>query len=66
MSRWRRNKQLAAYFNVTEMTIWRWKHDPSLDVPPASEVRDIEWNDLDAWDEWMKARAARRTGPEAA
>jgi hypothetical protein len=39
------------------MTLWRWKHDPHLGFPPASLINGVEWNDLDAVDDWMAARA---------
>jgi len=58
--RWVRNRALARYFNVSEMTIWRWKRDPKLNVPPASVINDIDYNDIDAWDEWMRAQVVRR------
>jgi hypothetical protein len=54
--KWVRNSQLARHFNVSAMCLWRWKRDPALKCPPSYEVNSIEWNDLDAWDSWMKAR----------
>jgi hypothetical protein len=42
------------------MTVYRWKHDPSLATPEPMIVNDIEYNDLDAWDAWLKARAVSR------
>jgi hypothetical protein len=64
--RWVRNKQLGAHFNVTEMTIWRWKRDPKLNTPRSSVINGIEYNDLDQWDDWMRARVVNRAAPEAA
>jgi hypothetical protein len=46
------------------MTIWRWKHDPSLNFPPAHIVNGIEYNDLNRADAWMAARPARRGQPQ--
>ncbi|MBR1276112.1 hypothetical protein [Bradyrhizobium sp. AUGA SZCCT0283] len=54
--KWVRNSQLARHFNVSAMCLWRWKRDPALKCPPSYEVNDIEWNDLDAWDSWMRSR----------
>ena len=54
--KWIRNSALAKHFGVSAMCLWRWKRDPSLNCPPAYEVNGIEWQDLDAWDRWMKAR----------
>lgn len=55
-----RNSALARYFNVSRMTVYRWKHDPSLATPEPMIVNGIEYNDLDAWDAWLKARAISR------
>jgi hypothetical protein len=58
--RWARNKRLAEYLDVTEMTVWRWKRDPRLKFPLSSIINSIEYNDLDQIDEWLKARAVSR------
>jgi hypothetical protein len=58
--RWVRNKRLAEYLDVTEMTIWRWKRDPRLKFPLSGVINGIEYNDLDQIDEWLKARAISR------
>jgi predicted DNA-binding transcriptional regulator AlpA len=55
-SRWLRNGQLARYLGVSNMTLWRWKRDPDLDFPDATEINGIEFNDLDRIDEWMRTR----------
>jgi hypothetical protein len=57
LGRWVRNKRLAAYMTVSDMTVWRWKRDPKLKTPPSSVINGIEYNDLDAWDLWMRTRA---------
>ena len=54
--KWVRNAYLAKHFNVSAMCIWRWKRDPDLGCPPTSVVNGKEWNDLNAWDDWMRAR----------
>jgi hypothetical protein len=58
--RWVRNRRLAEYLDVTEMTIWRWKRDPRLKFPLSGVINGIEYNDLDQIDEWLKARAISR------
>jgi hypothetical protein len=58
--RWVRNKRLAEYLDVTEMTVWRWKRDARLKFPLSSVINGIEYNDLDQIDEWLKARAVSR------
>jgi hypothetical protein len=54
--RWVRNGQLARYLGVSNMTLWRWKRDPDLDFPDATEINGIEFNDVDVIDEWMRTR----------
>jgi hypothetical protein len=56
LGKWLRNGQLARHFGVSAMTIWRWKRDPDLDFPDASVINGIEFNDVDAIDEWMRTR----------
>jgi hypothetical protein len=51
-----RNAALARYLNKSDMCVWRWKRDPVLNCPPSYEVNGIEYNNLDLWDEWIKAR----------
>jgi hypothetical protein len=58
--RWARNAETARYLNVSVMTLWRWKRDPELDFPRAAVINDIERNNLDLIDEWMRRRTAPR------
>ena len=55
-----RNGKLARYIDVSRMTVHRWKRDARLKTPPPMVVNNIEYNDLDAWDAWLKARAVSR------
>jgi uncharacterized protein YjcR len=64
--RWARNKQLAEYLGISVMTLHRWKRDPKLNFPAASEVNNIERNDLDLIDEWLKSRVVDRLVKEVA
>jgi len=54
--RWVRNGELAKYLGVSKMTVWRFKHVPGFDFPPAAVINNIEFNDLDKVDAWMEAR----------
>ena len=56
--RWTRNAPLARYLNVSDMTIWRWKRNPALNFPPAAVINNVEYNDLNLIDEWMRSRIA--------
>jgi hypothetical protein len=62
LGRWARNKRTADHLNTSVMTLWRWKHDESLNFPLARIVNGIEYNDLDEIDAWMRARPARPRG----
>jgi len=53
--RWARNGATAKYLNISTMGLWRWKHDPKLNFPAAAVVNDIEYNDLNAVDDWMRS-----------
>jgi predicted DNA-binding transcriptional regulator AlpA len=58
--RWVRNVALAEYFGVTTMTIWRWQRDPNLSFPQPSVVNGISFTDIEAVDQWMRQRVAKR------
>jgi predicted DNA-binding transcriptional regulator AlpA len=63
--RWVRQKALAQFLNVTEMTVWRWQRDPSLNFPKPSIVNGLPYTDLDEVSEWMKSRVVSRAGKVA-
>jgi predicted DNA-binding transcriptional regulator AlpA len=58
--RWSRNSQLAEYLNVSDMTIWRWQRDRSLNFPQPSIINGLPYTSLDEIDSWMKARIVSR------
>ena len=58
--RWARNKEVAEYLGVTDVTVWNWRHNPSLNFPVPAEVNGKPYHDLDAIDEWMKSRVPGR------
>jgi predicted DNA-binding transcriptional regulator AlpA len=60
--RWARNFELAKYLNISEMTLWRWKHDPAYDFPRATKIDRMEFNDLDKVDAWLQSSPERRRG----
>ena len=64
--RWVRNKQLAEYLGISRMTLDRWKKNPKLNFPAASEVNGIERNDLDLVDDWLRSRVVSRLISEKA
>ena len=48
------------YGNVSEMTIWRWRHDSELGFPEPDPIRKRNYwrsDRLDAWDEARKKAA---------
>jgi hypothetical protein len=64
--RWLRNQQLADYFGVTVMTVWRWKQNDKLKFPPARLINGIEYNNFKSVDAWMRKRPVRRGRPSKA
>ena len=58
--RYKRNRPLARYIGISEMTLRRWKQDPALRTPAPMIVNGSEYNDVPQWDEWLKARAVSR------
>jgi hypothetical protein len=65
-ARWSRNAQTARYLGISVMTLWRWKHDPKPNFPPAAVVNEIEHNDLNLIDAWMRSRFAAHREKETA
>jgi len=55
--RYLRNLALARYLGLSQMGLYRWKRDPALGTPPASIINGIEYNDVEAWDAWLRDRA---------
>ena len=52
---------LTRYLDTTTMSIWRWERDPALNFPPAAVINKHRYHDLDAIDEWMRARVVGRS-----
>ncbi len=50
-ARFVRNKALAEYLGTTVMTIWRWRRDPKLNFPQATEINGVSYTDLDLVDQ---------------
>jgi hypothetical protein len=65
-ARWLRNKELASYFGVSVMTLWRWKNNPALGFPAAAIINGIEHNDRLECDGWMKKRRRAPAGQPVA
>ena len=59
--RWVRNAGLARYLAVSGMCIWRWKRDASINFPQPVVVNNVEYNDLNLVDTWMRERIVDRT-----
>lgn len=65
-ARFLRNKALAEYLGTTVMTIWRWRRDPKLNFPQATEINGVSYTDLDLVDQWMRLRVVDRAEREVA
>jgi predicted DNA-binding transcriptional regulator AlpA len=64
-NRYARTAALARYLNTTTMTIWRWQRDPDLNFPQPTRINRGRYHDLDAIDEWMRARVVSRSAQPA-
>jgi hypothetical protein len=53
------NAALARYLGVSTMTLWRWKHDPTLCVPSAIVIKGKDRNDLVEWENWLRTRKGK-------
>jgi len=62
--KWLRNRELARYLGISDMCLWRWKRDPTLNFPSSSVVNDIEYTSVDRIDEWMRQRIVKRHSGE--
>jgi predicted DNA-binding transcriptional regulator AlpA len=52
--------KVALRYSVTDMTIWRWLHDPALGFPQPIRInRKRFWNISDL-EQWERTRATRR------
>jgi predicted DNA-binding transcriptional regulator AlpA len=57
---WMGGAQLAQFFNVSAMTIWRWERDNQLEFPKPTIINSRKYWSRDDIDQWMKARAGYR------
>ena len=58
-AQWLTGTQVAAYFSVTVMTIWRWERDPDLEFPQPNLIHDRKYWSRDIIDAWMKQRPTK-------
>ena len=57
---WFRNRALAEYLNVSEVTIWNWQRDQELNFPQPSVINGIPYTSVKAVNDWMKTRVVSR------
>ncbi len=58
--RYLRAIEVANYFGVTTMGLWRWRKDPKLGFPKPHEVNGTPYFDLGEIESWMRKRVASR------
>jgi predicted DNA-binding transcriptional regulator AlpA len=61
-SEWLTGPQVARYFNISTMGIWRWQHDPRLSFPQATKIRSRNYwriSDIKEFEKRMVAAALR-------
>ena len=56
---WMGGTQLAQFFNVSSMTIWRWERDDKLKFPKPTIINSRKYWSREALDKWMRERATR-------
>jgi hypothetical protein len=61
-SEWFGGAQLARFFNVSAMTIWRWEHDPRLNFPKPTIINNRKYRSRDEIDRWMRDMATAKAG----
>jgi predicted DNA-binding transcriptional regulator AlpA len=49
---------LCRYLNRSQMSMWRWTHDESLNFPKPIVIRRVKYYDLDEVDGWLRERVA--------
>jgi hypothetical protein len=42
--------------NPSEVTWWRWRHDPAMGCPPMKEVNGRKYGSLREWQKWWAQR----------
>jgi excisionase family DNA binding protein len=52
--RWTNGSATCRYINISNMTLWRWLHDPALRFPKPRRIRGRNIFDLDRVDDWME------------
>ena len=60
--RWARNGTVAKYFNVSDMTVWRWQRDANLNFPKPTVINKVSYTDLNLINRWMRARSRPHEG----
>jgi predicted DNA-binding transcriptional regulator AlpA len=49
---------LCRYLGRSQMTLWRWTHDGSLNFPKPIVIRGVAYFDLDQVDLWLRERVS--------
>jgi predicted DNA-binding transcriptional regulator AlpA len=56
--------QVRQRYGVTDMTLWRWDHTPSLGFPQPIRINKRKFRRLSELLRWEAERAAARAAPE--
>jgi predicted DNA-binding transcriptional regulator AlpA len=54
---WMGDAQIARFFDVSSMTIWRWERDLRLNFPKPTIINSRKYWSRDSIDSWMRERA---------
>ncbi|HZK91571.1 MAG TPA: hypothetical protein VFC56_15610 [Stellaceae bacterium] len=59
---WLTASQVTRRFGISQMSLWRWLHDPRLQFPAPVQIRERNYWRLDEIVEWERAAATRSAG----
>lgn len=62
---WWTAAQVARWYGISAMALWRWQHDPQLGFPAPTQIRSRNYwrvSDLRAWERRFSAATASQRG----
>jgi Helix-turn-helix domain len=60
--RWVTGATLRRMLNISAVTLWRWRHDPSMEFPAAKRINQrlyFPWHEVDTWLDKQQDTVAR-------
>jgi predicted DNA-binding transcriptional regulator AlpA len=66
-TRWVTGATLRRMLNISAVTLWRWRHDPSMGFPPAKRINGrlyFPWHEVSEWLAQQQDAVARDASAE--